>query len=112
MSTNEPDRSEDALDGLLHRWEVDTPLPHGFRSEVWRRIDRSADRRSSPAPRWFVNFFARTMIKPAVALGYLMILLAAGSAFGWSQAQREKGHTNELLGLRYVRSIDPYQRLR
>ena len=112
MNTSGPDRNEEALNRLLRRWEVNAPLPLGFRSEVWRRIERSQRPRGLQSIPWFFNFVGSSLIKPSAALVYLTILLIGGSIFGWSQARREAGQTNEMLGQRYVRLIDPYQRLR
>ncbi|MBI2950229.1 MAG: hypothetical protein HYY23_21560 [Verrucomicrobia bacterium] len=112
MKTSESDRNDEALDRVLRRWEVKAVLPPAFGSEVWRRIDRAQKPRGLAARAWLTSLFESALVKPSVAAAYLMTLLIAGSVFGWSQAQRDKGQTNELLGQRYVRLIDPYQRLR
>jgi hypothetical protein len=112
MNTRHPNKNDEALHQALQRWEVKPPLPPGFSNEVWRRIDRTQEPRSWAALAWLTNLFERTLIKPSVALAYLMTLLIVGSVIGWSRAQRDQGQTHEWLGQRYVRLIDPYQRVR
>lgn len=112
MNTGKPDKNDEALHQVLQRWGVKAPLPPSFGNEVWRRIDRAQKPQGWTATQWLTNLLERTLIKPSVALAYLMTLLVAGSVFGWSKAQRDKGQTHELLGQRYVRLIDPYQRMR
>jgi len=112
MNTGKPDNNDEALRQVLQRWEVKGPLPAGFSSEVWRRIERTQRPQDQTAIHWLTNLLDHALIKPSVALTYLMALLVGGSVLGWFQAQRDKSQTHELLGQRYVQRIDPYQRTR
>ena len=111
MRTNEPNRNENALHRWLQHWDVKATLPPGFRREVWQRIEQSRWHDSSRVLARLVQCLEAGLLRPAVALTYLMILLITGSAFGWMQAQRDKGQLDEALERRYVRAIDPYLRL-
>jgi hypothetical protein len=47
--------------------------------------------------------------RPAFAVSYIIVLLAAGATFGWSHARQETAHIKDDLSQRYVRVLDPYQ---
>ncbi len=102
---------KDPLDAALGRWRVSSPLPPHFQEHVWRRI---ADAAAKPAvnpwqalQEWLNLAFAR----PAVAMACVSVLLLAGSATGWWQAHQKSLRVQDELSSRYVRSLDPYQKM-
>jgi len=104
MKTNEP-----TLEQTLQEWHVTTPLPPRFQEQVWRRIER-AEVPSISTLDAFRAWLASTFARPAFALGYVSVLLAAGLAFGFVQAVGKAALLDRQLEARYVQSIDPYQR--
>lgn len=111
MRTNNPSDDDTSLRGLLREWKVKAPVPPRFQEGVWRRIEREeigpADGRSpwSEAIRkWLADFLPR----PALAVAYLIVLLAAGAGVGWTQAQHERARVNSQLSEQYVHVLDPF----
>ena len=112
MKTKNPlDDDDAALRGLLKEWKVETPLPPHFQEQVWRRIEREEARPAAAAPWWtgFQEWIANALPRPALAVAYVAVLVAAGAGVGWTQAQHETSRISNQLSLRYVRSVDPYQ---
>ena len=109
MSPNDPTENNDVLRKAIQDWKVTTPLPPRFQEEVWQRIARAkATREVSPwaaAMKWLETLMPR----PAMAVSYLSILLAAGLFAGYWQAQQKKAALADTLGVRYVQAVDPYQ---
>lgn len=112
MNNHDSDGAGRRLTELLRRWEVISELPSDFRREVWQRVERSREEESSTISGWLWSRLGLELVRPAVAVAYLTILIAAGSVLGWSRAEHQKIHLKESLGERYVQSIDPYHRLR
>ena len=112
MNPIDPNEKPDSLHRLLGEWEVQTPLPSRFEGKVWGRIKQADALRGPGLFAWLGARMEVTLLRPAVAYAYVMALLIAGSAFGWSQAQKASAQQDQSLGRRYVRAIDPYQRLR
>ncbi len=111
MKPSIPSRDDEALRGLLREWKVATPLPPRFQEQVWRRIEsEGADAIAAPSP-WsrLQNWIDSVLPRPALAVAYIVVLLATGAGMGWTQAQRETSHVSEVLSLRYVKSVDPAQ---
>jgi hypothetical protein len=100
-------KDPEKLDGLLREWTVSEPAPPGLQERVWSRIAR-AEARSAP-PRWFSLWDAVSGVfrRPAVAAGYVTVLLAAGFAAGAWTARLDTNRVESQLGHRYVQSLDP-----
>ena len=47
--------------------------------------------------------------KPALAVGYVTVLLAADWTAGYLQGEARQHRVNDELAARYVQSLDPYQ---
>jgi opacity protein-like surface antigen len=101
--------NETGLEGVLQEWRVTTPLPPRFSEQVWKRIER-ADAPSvsvfDAVRAWFAMAFAR----PAFAVAYVSVLITAGLALGFVQANHKAAQWDRQLEARYVQSIDPYQK--
>ena len=98
------------LEQALQEWRVTTPLPPRFQEQVWKRIERLEVPGVSLAEvlrAWVASTFAR----PAIAFAYVTLLIAAGLALGFKQANDKAAKWDRQLEARYVQSIDPYQRL-
>jgi hypothetical protein len=99
---------DDTLSNLLQSWKPDASLPPRFGEQVWRRIPK----RETPATRlppllrdWIGHLFSR----PAFALSYVTVLLAAGLTTGLWQAHLNSERSAAALGTRYVQMMDPFQ---
>jgi len=114
MKPEHPSENSEPLRKLMREWNVTAPLPPRFQEGVWHRIECADSSVSSGAitTLWSV-FKARltaAMRRPAVAVAYLTVLLVAGMAGGYWQAQNQTAHLKDELGTRYVQSVDPYQK--
>lgn len=108
---NENPNSDAPLRQVLKEWKVGAALPPRFRDQVWRRIAR-AETASLPSfslAAMFEKWIATVLPRPALATAYLTLLLALGAGMGWSEARRETSRVSHELGVRYARTIDPYQ---
>jgi hypothetical protein len=97
------------LKALLAEWRVSTPVPPHFNEEVWQRIERSDVTRVSVVDvvrGWLMAALAR----PAIALAYVTALLLLGSTLGFLQGNYKAARWERELEVRYVQSIDPYQK--
>lgn len=97
------------LERALEEWRVTTPLPPRFQEQVWKRIERTEVPSISVfdgVRAWFEMVFAR----PAFALAYVSVLLTAGLALGFVQANHKAAQWDRQLEASYVQSIDPYLR--
>ena len=106
--------NQEPLHKVMREWRVTETLPPRFQEGVWRRIQQ-AEASVSPAPTttlWSMwkAWLATALPRPAVAAAYLSILLVAGMAAGYRQAQQTTAHLDDELGSRYVQSVDPYQK--
>ena len=103
-------KSNDAdLSRQLQEWRVTSPLPPRFREQVWKRIERAeapAISITDAVRAWIDMAFAR----PAFALAYVSVLLVTGLAVGLVQAYHKAAQWDHQLAMRYVQSVDPYQR--
>lgn len=104
MKTNQT-----TLEKTLREWRVTTPLPPRFQEQVWKRIER-LDAPNISVLDALRAWFAITFGRPAFAVAYVSLLLVAGLAFGFVQANEKAAHLDRQLEARYVQSIDPYQR--
>jgi hypothetical protein len=97
------------LQRALQEWQVTTPLPPRFQEQVWKRIEHVEVPGVSLAEAvqaWLAARFAQ----PAFAVAYVTVVVAAGLALGFKQAQDRTAKWDRQLETRYVQSIDPYQR--
>ena len=102
-------KDETQLEGLLQEWRVTSPLPPRFGEQVWKRIERAHVPSISVVEAmraWFAMAFAR----PAFAVAYVSVLVTAGLALGFVQANHKAAQWERQLEARYVQAIDPYQR--
>ena len=105
----DPIEQNDPLGRALRHWKVDAALPPGFQDDVWRRI-RLTEARGMPAWwRGLLNAVEGVFHRPALAISYVTILVLAGLSVGYAQARQTSARVDEALGVRYVRSVDPYQ---
>ena len=110
MKMNQP--NEDAtLRATLRQWKETSPLPPRFEEQVWQRIQKAETRTEISlvglVSQWLEKVFAR----PVFAGAYIAVLLFAGTAVGYFQAQRAQVQLNEQLSNQYFQSIDPYQKV-
>jgi hypothetical protein len=106
MKAETPDDA--GLSRVLHEWKVDASLPPRFPERVWTTI---ATRESARAHRWawMREALWGTLTRPAFAISYAVLLLAAGWFAGTWQAHEASQRAGETMGIRYVQSLDPYQ---
>ncbi len=97
------------LGKLLREWNLGIPLPMRFQEQVWRRIALlEAGHSAAPGAalvRWLEGLFSR----PALAAGYVAVLLFAGVTTGYLQAQHTSMRAEAHWRALYVQSVDPYQ---
>jgi len=110
MKTNQSPEEDGGLRELLREWKVATPLPPRFKEGVWRRIEQ-AERK--PEPRVWARLAGVLEVflpRPKYAFAYVSVLLALGVMGGTFAAQATTKRLNTDLGVRYVQSVDPYQK--
>ena len=114
MKANDPLDDDKTLHTILAEWKVETSLPPRFQDQVWHRIERDETQPAAAVSPWTAlrNWIANVQLRPALAVAYVAVLLAAGAGLGWTQAQHASSHVSDQLSLRYVQSVDPYQALR
>ena len=111
MKANQLPENDEPLREVLRQWKVETPLPPRFQEQVWQRIGRAETRPQRTFLAALLNLLDIALARPKVAYSYLAILLLLGMAAGSWAAQKEAGRLDAALGSRYVRSIDPYQKV-
>lgn len=104
-SDQQPNADELAL---LRQWEVKEPLPPRFNEQVWRRIARLQAQGTQTSWNRFFNWLSLTLARPALATGYLTVLLVLGAAGGYWRAQVENSRVSEHLGARYVELMQSF----
>jgi hypothetical protein len=112
MSTDKPTNSEQALDTLLHRWEVRQPLPPGFEARVWRQVARTEAVSAGPSAFWIgLEMWLRGLLGRGLApYAYITALVLLGLAGGtWQAAGKLRQERLELRAL-YIQSVDPYHK--
>ena len=109
MKTNEPNQDDKPLSKALKEWRVEAPLPPGFQDAVWRRIERAQATPTLSVWGQIAEWIVNSLPRPALAASYLAVLLTVGGTMGWVQARHANSRLNGELGLRYVRTLDPYQ---
>ena len=100
---------EKRLSELLREWKVGSSLPARFQEQVWNRIARAQKLKPginwAALARWIEGEFAR----PALAVSYVALLLAAGLVAGFWQAHSKTAQGDAEWRTRYVQMVDPYQ---
>ena len=114
MKPESESENPEPLRKVIREWSVTEPLPPRFQEGVWSKI-RQSEARGMPAVTttgWalFKAWLATTLPRPALAVAYVSVLLAAGMAAGYWQARQATAHWENELGSRYVQSVDPYQK--
>jgi len=104
------DHTDQNLDKVLREWRVSAPLPPRFQEQVWQRIEHADTRDSAWAT--FIRQITAAFSRPALAMSYVTVLLLAGLAAGYWQAQTSNAHADQMLSSRYVQLMDPYQTTR
>jgi hypothetical protein len=99
------------LSDALRKWKVSEPVSPRLREGVWRRIAHTEAQSERTLAVWWRAWLAGVFAKPALAAGYVTVLLAAGLTAGYLQGEARQQRTNDELAARYVRSLDPYQHL-
>jgi hypothetical protein len=106
---NSQHQPDDDLRSALRDWRITAPLPPRFHEQVWRRIES----RETPGTTLWEMFRARLeslFVRPAFAVSYIAVLVAAGLIAGFWQAQARVSSVEVRLADKYVQSIDPYQK--
>lgn len=105
-----PESNDEVLTRTLREWRVTDPLPPRFREQVWSRIEKSE--RTPSRVFWFdvLAYLERLFAVPKLAISYAVVLLALGLGTGYLAANAQEKRVSDELALRYVQSIDPYQK--
>lgn len=113
MKANDPSDKDAALSGFLKHWKVAAPLPPHFQEQVWRRIEHQEAQSPPVVTPWTLlrSWVANVLPRPALAVAYVAVLLAAGAGIGWTRAQHEALRVSSQLSQRYVKTVDPFQAL-
>ena len=111
-----PEKStdEDArLSAVLKGWRVTATLPPRFQEHVWRRLERQDQQPSVLAllQKLAVYWIGALLPRPALAVCYVALLLVFGADAGWMEARQGTARVIDELSLRYVHSVDPYQKI-
>lgn len=104
----DPVEQSNRLGPVLQYWKVNAALPPRFHDEVWRRIQLTEARRVA-GWRGLLDVVEGAFGRPALAISYVAILVLAGLSIGFTQARQASERIDRALGVRYVRSVDPYQ---
>jgi hypothetical protein len=99
------------LSDLLRQWKVSQPVSSRLREGVWRRIAHAESQQDLTLAEWWKAWLAGMFAKPALAVGYVTVLLAGGLTAGYFQGEARQHRINDELAARYVQSLDPYQPL-
>lgn len=109
MNTIKPSEDDHTLQQILREWRLTALLPPRFRERVWRRIALAEPHPTGAVWGAFRNWVETALLRPAMALGYATVLLAAGLGAGYWHGQQTTARWDATLGLRYVQAVDPYQ---
>ena len=106
---NQEAENSDPLREILHSWTMDASLPPRFQEKVWQRIARAEAQAQGGVWDVLVSWLQLLLGRPKIALSYVTVLLALGTAAGSWMAQVQSSRVDEALGKRYVQSVDPYR---
>lgn len=110
MKGPEPEQKDAQLSALLQVWRAETALPPRFAEGVWRRIE-SGETVSTSLWQLLTASVQRAFARPAVALVYCTVLIAAGLGLGFKQAHMQSAQADAQLENQYVQAISPYHKL-
>jgi hypothetical protein len=99
--------ANDPLRQLLQEWRVESSPPPRFAEGVWRRLECEQPAEIFPwttLGRWLSSWLAR----PVFASAYVALLLAAGLAVGFFQAEDKVEHASAAQRSQYLQSVNPY----
>ena len=103
--------NDDELRRVLQTWKVDPKIPRNFARDVWERI--ATREQASAGSRWWVTL--KELVEPVggakLALSAATIGLVLGGFTGAMEAQQQNSQIQQQLATKYVRSVDPYQRV-
>ena len=103
--------NDDELRKVLQTWKVDPKIPPNFARDVWDRI--ATREQASAGSRWWVTM--KELVEPGggakLALSAATIGLVLGGFTGAMEAQQQNSQIQQQLATKYVRSVDPYQRV-
>ena len=107
------DLSDSELREKLAAWRIEGELPHDFQHRVWKRIAICDAGDVDPSWTWLGNLLisATPVSVPRLALTAIAIGLLIGTTTGVVEASHWNAATWNRLEAKYVRSIDPYQRI-
>ena len=106
---NQEAEKADPLHEVLRAWVVDATLPPRFEARVWQRIAQAEARPYLTPWGGLLRWIEVVLPRPKVALSYVMVLFGLGVAVGSWVAEMESSRVDEVLGMRYVQSVDPYK---
>lgn len=89
---------QDDLGNLLKSWQPENPEVQDFRRKVWMRIEQTP---AAWGPSRLLEWFSR----PRMALAMVAVALLIGGVTGATTAERTDSSA-------YLRSVNPYARLR
>lgn len=109
MNANHSNEEDKGLNRLLNEWRLDASLPPRFKESVRRRIARAEAHPRHGVWQTLAGWVESTLSRPALATSYVAVLLFAGLATGYRQAQDKSAQAASQWRTAYVRSVDPYQ---
>jgi len=100
---------DESLRQLLAQWKIKESLPPRFQESVWRRVQAEELRHRRGLWNRLLNSLEATFSQPAMAVSYATVFLVAGLVAGSWQGHQANDGLRAELGMRYIRSVDPYQ---
>jgi hypothetical protein len=98
------------LSNALHQWKISAPPPPRLRESVWRKIALAEAPPPTAMGAWWKTWLAGIFARPALAAGYVAVLLAVGVTAGYFKGEARQQRTNDELAARYMQSLDPFLR--
>jgi len=105
MHETEQDRT---VSKALKEWTPNAALPPRFHEQVWQRIARDEAPRSLDFWETVRAWLETRLSRPALAVGYMAVLLCTGVAAGYWHARSDVAQTESDFQARYIRAVDPY----
>lgn len=102
-------QTDESLREVLREWSVTTPLTPRFQDGVWRRIDRAEEPGGATLWECLQAWLAASLRRPAMAVAYASVMLAAGLMGGYLHAQRQHHDAENGWRAAYFQSVDPWQ---
>lgn len=99
------DPADHRLQEILRSARPSPPLPPGFPEQVWKRIQRADIAAAQPGLLEVLNRWVEPWLRPRLALGGLLALLAISAAAGLLSAPGLARHEAQL---RYLASVSPH----